>query len=786
MAPKNDGRIRLPRVDSAMIKVTPKIGGPDDKGIVALRNKSPDTDAAKKEKLLERVRKRMEWAISSESENRKSGLDDRLFKAGEQWPTAIMAQRNLDKRPCLTINKLPTFVHQIVNDQRQNRPSINISPVGDRGDPEVAKMYRGLIRFIERDCAADIAYDTAFDDAVTMGWGYWRVLTQWEAPDSMDLVLVIARIRNPFTVYLGPHQDPTAADAKWGFVCEMVAREEFKDKWPDAVEIPFSDGGIGEKVNSWATKDEIRVAEYFEIEYETRTLVELSNGHIGWKDELDDIALGYLKRGRFEIVEERESRVPTVKWYKVTAVDVLMEREWIGTTIPIVKVIGDEIDIEGKSKLSGIVRNAKDPQRQYNYWVTSETELVALAPKAPWIVEEGQIEGHEDEWKSANVKNQPYLSYKGTSIAGTMAPPPQRQQMVQIPAGVVQAKQGAAQDMMATTGIRMDATPQDRMYDESGRALRELRRTGDLGSFHFVDNLARSLRRTGEILVECIPKVYSDARVVTILREDDKEEQVKIDPTLSKPMGEEKRTDGKTRKLFNPTFGKYGVTVTIGPSYATKRIEASENMMAFMKALPQTAALVVDLFAAAQDWPGAEQIAARLAKTIPPGLMQPDMKDIPPQVQAILTQQEQAIKELTQQLQAAMAALQDKKEDRAIEVEKIKKDFEAKLLKIVADVETKMAATQEKAESNFNTHIAAQINQLGEGVTTLVHALEKPEAANDGAGEQQGAGDAGQAAEPTLPPEALQHLRPGRVTRFGNGTRWTVDENGQPKQVKSA
>lgn len=788
MRAPNSGAISLPPVDSAMIKITPRIGGIDDKGVKRLTSRPPESNAARKQKILERMRKRMERAISAESENRKSGLDDKLFKAGDQWPTAISAQRNLDKRPCLTVNKIPTFVHQITNDQRQNRPSINISPVGDRGDPEVAKMYRGLIRHIERDCAADIAYDTAFDDAVTMGWGWFRILTEWEAPDSFNLVLVVRRIRNAFTVYGDPSsQDPTGADMKWAFVTELIPREEFKEKYPDAVEMAYTDAGIGEKMSTWATKDEIRVAEYFEIEYKTRRLVGLDNGHVGWYDELDDLTLARIKRGRVNIVDDRESRVPQVMWYKATAVEILDERPWEGSTIPLVKVIGEEIDIEGKIKLSGIVRNAKDPQRMVNYWRTAETELIALQPKSPWIGEEGQFEGHEDEWKNANVKNQPYLSYKGTSINGTLAPPPQRQAMAGIPAGIVQAGINAAQDMMAVTGIRFDATQNERMIDESGKAIRELRRSGDLGAYHFVDNLARSLRRAGEILVEMVPKIYDEARVVTILREDEKEEQVKIDPNLNRPMGEEKKPDGKARKLFNPNFGKYGVTVTIGPSYATKRIEASENMMAFMKALPQTAALVVDLFAAAQDWPGAEQIAARLAKTIPPQLMSPDMKDVSPQIQAILAGQENSIKQLSQELRQAMAALSDKTQDRALEAQKIQNDFEARLLKIVADVETKTAAINEKASSNFNTHITAQIKQLGEGVTGLIHTLENPPANDQGQGEGQGQAGEAEAGAPAEeagpPPEALQHLKPGRVTRFANGQRWTMGQDGKPKQV---
>jgi hypothetical protein len=786
--PKDDGRIRMPPTDSAMNKISPPFKM-DDKGTML---GGPRGDKKKQQKLLERVRKRMDRAIAAESDNRKAGMDDRSFVAGNQWPSEVVAQRNLDKRPCLTFNKFPTLISQITNAQRQSRPSINISPTGERGDAEVAKMYRGMIRFIERDCGANAPngpYDTGFADSVTMGWGYWRVLTEWEAPDSFNLVLVVKRIRNPFTVYLDPsHQEIDGSDAKWGFVSELLPREEFKEKWPKADQMPFTQAGLGETMKQWITTDEIRIAEYFEIEYQTRTLIELSNGHTGWEDELDEITDGYIKRGKLWVTDEREARIPQVMWYKVTANDVLMEREWLGSTIPIVKVTGRELDIEGRPKLKGIVRDAKDAQRMINYWDTSKTEMVALAPKSPYIGEEGQFEGHEDEWKMSNIRSTPYLSYKGTSVNGTPAPPPQRVAFAGVPAGIVEASQSAQQHLMGITGVRFDSTLAERTMDESGKALRELRQSGDIGAFDFIDNLTQSLRRTGEIMLELIPKIYSESRIITILREDDKEEQVKIDPAQPKPMGEMRKPDGKMMRVFNPVMGKYGVTVTIGPNFATKRVEAGENMIAFAKALPQTAALIADLIAKNMDWPGAEEIATRLAKTLPPNLLVPDQKDLSPQVQALLASMDGQIKQLTQQLQQAMAALTDKNQDRALAADKFNKDYEAKLLKIVADVETKMAATEEKAKANFNTHIGAQIREMGADTAALMQALENPPAAAEGGAPAAATGGDGSnpasADEATPPAQALSHLREGRNTTFANGQTWTLS-NGQPVRVKT-
>jgi len=730
LKPRDGGKVKLPRVDAGMNKIAPTAsrGGKDGQS-TDIKNITLGAKPRDRTALLVKAMLRMDKCIQAEAENRKPAVDDLKFKNGEQWPADVAAQRNFDKRPCLTINKLPTFINQITNDQRQNRPAINISPVGDKGDPEVAKMYRGLIRAIERNSSADIAYDTAFDSAVSMGWGYWRVTTEYESAESFDQVIHIKRIRNPFTVYLDPdHQEPDGADAKYGFVTEMLSRSDFEDQYPDADPVQWSQGGAGESLKNWIAQDQVRIAEYFEIKYEKRTLVALSNGHVGWEDELDDHVMDLIVAGTLEVENTREADVPKVKWYKLTAKEVLDEREWPGKWIPVIKVIGNEIDIEGKSKLSGLVRNAKDPQRMVNYWETAFTELVALQPKAPWIMEEGQVEGHETMWKQANIKAYPYLLYKATSVAGKPAPPPQRQPFGGIPAGVQQAISNAAQNMMAVTGIRFDATLSERMHDESGKAIRELRRSGDLGSFHYVDNLARSLKHCGAILIDLIPKVYDTKRMLTILREDDTEERVQLDPSAPKPMQEGKRPDGKTLKIFNPTYGEYGVTVTIGPSYATKRIEASQSMMDFAKALPNTAALIADLIAKNQDWPGAPEMATRLAKALPPNLLAPEMKDVPPQVQALLSSMDGQIKQMGQERVAMMKALNDQQADRLVDVEKINKDFEAKVLKVVADMETKMAAVQQKAEQSMQTQVGAKIEGLAQGVQALMEALAAPPA----------------------------------------------------------
>ena len=739
-------------------------GSKNDPEILTL-GMEKDEDAA----ILERARKRFDLCISSEAENRTNALKDLKFKAGDQWDASIAAQRNNDHRPCITVNKIPTFVNQVTNEQRINRPSINVSPVGDRSDPEVAKMYRGLIRFFERESHADLAYDTAFDSAASIGWGYLRMGTEFVSPETFDQTITITRIRNTLTVYMDPMaQQPDAADAKYCFITELIPREEFAEMYPDADPMSWTESAIGDTFKNWVQDKNIRIAEYFEITHDDRTLISLSNGHVGWKDELSDDVKDDIASGRIEVMAERDSSVPAVKWYKHTATQILDRGDWAGKWLPVPRVIGNEVDIEGKVTLSGIIRSAVEPQRLFNYAHTSMVEVIALQPKAPYIGAEGQFEGHEDKWQNANIKSYPYLEYNPVALQGQVLSAPQRQPPPQASSGWQQLNEAFAQDMMATTGIRFDATLQERVVDESGRALRELRRSSDTGTLHYYDNLCRTLKHVGEMFIDLIPKVIDTRRMVTILREDDTEEQVMIDPNAEKPYAKGRHPlTNKVLKIFNPTIGKYGVTVTIGPSYASKRIESAESMMDFVRAMPQTAQLVADLIAKNQDWPEAEQFAARLAKALPPGLLTPpEMDDLPPQVQALIGSLQKQLQALTQQFAAAQKELTDKRGDQAIRIDANQKNFEEALLKVVADVETKMAKVQAGIETSFMTHIGGRLQELGAGVGELMKAIE----AN---------------APDALPAEAMQHLAEGQVTHFANGQKYTLAD-GKPKRVLDA
>jgi len=700
--PKDDGAVGLPSIGPGMNKRRPMANKPYEKpGRLGME----DGNTAKDEKLLEKIRKRMERCIGAEAERRKTQLAAQKFGAGEQWSQADANDRNVQQRPCLTVDRLGPIIRQVVNDQRLNRPTINVSPVGDRGDPEAAKMFKGLIRAIERECGADIAYDTAFESAVRIGEGYFKFNTEWESETSMNQVIVVERIRNRFTIYGDPDsKQPDGADWKYAFESEMIQIDQYKAEYPKADVTNFTQAGSGDKFQAWFTKEHVRIAVYWEVEKKERTLVRLSNGHVGCKDELHEDVQSAIESGKLEILEERESHDRQVRWYKTNGVQIIDRGDWLGKWIPIVQVVGNEIDLEGKLKLSGLIEPAMDAQRMYNYWITKYAEAVALAPMAPFVMAEGQDEGYEDEWRNANKVPYAVIHYRPTSFAGTNLPAPQRSPMPGIPEGFQNGAQTAAMDIMATTGVHIDLAAEQNSPDmRSGKAIREYRKPQDLGSAHYLDNYCRSLKHAGAIWIDLIPKVYDEQRQLVILREDDTEQKIEIDPHASKATGE--RMQGQTKlATFNPTIGKYGVTVTIGPDYATKRIENREDMLSLLQAIPHIGQAAADLIVKNFDFEDAETLTRRLAMALPPEALMPAAKDMKPEQQALVQKMQQQIQTLTQQLQLAAKELQEKGADRQIAQSKIDHDFEAKLLGIIQKASAEAAKI---AAETARTHLEA-------------------------------------------------------------------------------
>jgi len=645
------------------------------------------------EKILATARKRLNMAISSYSESREDELDDLKFFAGSpdnhwQWPADVLATRGavqgqtINARPCLTMNKLPQHVRQVTNDQRQNRPSIKVIPVDDRADVEVAEIFDGMMRHIEYISDADVAYDTSCENQVTYGEGYFRLLTEYCDDASFDQDIKIGRVRNSFSVYMDPTiQDPCGADAKWCFITEDILREDYERMFPDAAPVStLMSLGVGDQsLSQWISQDTVRIAEYFYIDYERKTL-NLYPGNVSVVEgEPED---KQMKAMGMKPVRTRQVDVQKVKWCKINGYEILEERDWAGRYIPVIRVVGNEFEVDGRLYVSGLVRNAKDAQRMYNYWVSQEAEMLALAPKAPFIGYAGQFEGYEQQWKTANTQNWPYLEINpdATDGQGSVLPLPQRAMPPMAQTGLIQAKMGASEDIKSTTG-QYDASLGATSNERSGKAILARERQGDTGTYHFVDNLARAVRHAGRQLVDLIPKIYDTQRIARIIGLDGQTKMAKVDPTQPEPVRKIVDQAGVViDKIYNLGIGKYDVCVTTGPSYMTKRQEALEAMSQLLQANPQLWAVAGDLFVKNMDWPGAQEMAARFAKTIDPKLLSDDDKS--PELQAA-EQQIHAMGQEMEQMHQMLRNVQQSMESRDIAI----KEFEAQVR--AYDAETK-------------------------------------------------------------------------------------------------
>jgi len=627
-------------------------------------------------------------AAEADTTNRAEALDDVKFAAGDQWPVEIQNSRNLEARPCLTINKVDAYVRQICNQQRQQRPRIKCQGMNNETDAKMAEIITGICRHVEVNSNADHAYDTAFDFAVRMGWGYWRVTTDYVRPDSFDQEIYIKPIDNPFTVYFDPNSvAPDGSDAEKALVTVVMAKENFRKMYPDADDGgSFSARGTGDANAEWVTKHDIRIAEYFYTRIESTHLVLLSDGTTAFEDELPSAQMMELA-GIYE-VSRRKTFKKSIKWCKVTAMQVLEEGTWAGKYIPIVPTYGQQCVVDNKRKKFGLVRMAKDPQRMYNFWQTSMTESVALAPRAKWIMAEGQDENHEQEWASANNTSYAYLRYKQTDINGQPAPPPIRQVPEQPPAAIMAASASITQDLQAVVGIfDPSQLPQGNI---SGKALQGQQGQVDMTNFHYYDNLTRSIAHTGRIILDLIPKIYSSERVMRIIGDDGKPELTTINERV---VGD----NGVEQVLNDVTIGEYDVVMETGPGYNTKRQEAVDSMMTLLAADPNLMNQAGDLIFRNMDFPGAEIIADRLASVNP--LAQIDDKSpIPPQVQMQLANSQQQMQAMQQQIQQLQMVIKNRQD-----VEQVRQVGEDRRAVLAAEVKlhdqnTRSVTSQNKTE----------------------------------------------------------------------------------------
>lgn len=634
-----------------------------------------ELSADEKRDLLDRANERFKYGLDRDDKNRERQIEDTKFVyiPGEQWSAKARKLREEWGDPCMEFPQLRQFVSQVVNDQRQNRPGVRVHPASGDASTDVAETLQGLIRGIEYDSGAEAVYDCAYQHAVVGGRGYWRIVSDYERTDSLNQKLLLRRIPDPLSVVLDPdYRDPDGGDRSWGFVLESIHRDEFHKLYPDAEAMDYS-----EDTKHWRPDDKhVYIADYYERTAYKRNLVRLSTGEVGWEDDIPQP----LPEG-VDIVDVVEREDYRVTWYTIAGGEqVLATHDWPGTIIPVIQTVGDEIIVEGERHFQGLITPAKGAQELFNYGMTQQAVHLGLTPRAPYVAAVGQIEGLESIWNDANQRNYSVLPYKPQSVDGTIVPPPQRQMGAQPDSGWINWTQQMQMLLKSTIGM-YENTLGMRGQETSGRAIMAREKQGDNATFHFQDNLSRAIALTGRALVELIPHYYDTQRIVQIVMPDDQRKTVTLNENGA--LGAIAKNDVRV--------GKYSVTVSAGPSYATKRQESADLLTQMVSAFPPMMQVAGDLVVKAQDIPDADMIAKRMRLAMPPNVQQAiqaeeqaagDGPPIPPEVQQQLMQQQQALQQAHGQMQQMMQQIQAMQAEAQSEEQKNMAEAQAKQLEL--------------------------------------------------------------------------------------------------------
>lgn len=564
--------------------------------------KKPETDIAAEVVKFFQEREGAE----DESQNRQQMTDDLRFcyVPGAQWDEETKKKRQ--GRPCYSYNRTVGAVNRAIGDQRQSSPSCTVRAVNKKGSVEVADTFAGLIRDIEAQSAAEDVYDEAFKYAVAGAWGAWRVVPEYADDESFDQVLRIKRIPNPQTVYFDGGADPYGRGARRCVVAERISNEVYEATYGDE---PYKNLPASRDSHGWINQDGIRIAEYYKMGTREKEIALLSDGRVmPWSKEAETELATFNAEEGTDVKVERKRKVQEtfVTWYKVDGMRVLEGPiEYKYRHIPVIRCPGRHVNIEGQQYFQSMITHAKDAQRTYNFERSSMLESVAGTPDSPYLVTAKMIKGYENQWNSANAVKRPYLVYDPDDKAVAAGGKPFRERPPDVPAALIALSQQSAEDIKQTTGYVNPALDQPQvMGPESGVALRNRMMGGDSESYEFLDQLAKAIKFTWEICIDMIPVHYDTERVVRILGEDKKEQFVTVN-------GEDE--DGVKRMLRE---GKYDVTVTLGPAYATQRLESLDTLLEATERMPIIGEVAPDIIIRNMDVRGADEIEKRVRKRL--------------------------------------------------------------------------------------------------------------------------------------------------------------------------
>lgn len=612
----------------------------------------------KEDKILDEIREHLKTAEEYWHDNYERGVEDKEFVTveGAQWEKGAVAKRKADGKPSLEFNLSRAYCRQQINTQRQNRPQAKVVPVDNGADPDVANIIEGLIKDTEEGSDSESAYDTAAENAVYGGIGFFRIVTDYVNELSFNQEPRFMPVHNPHAVYLDPMSRALdGSDANWAIVGEWVSKSDIKKQYGEdaLVDVNF------DEYSSWANEveDTVRVAEYFKKSQVQDKLWMLEDGTIGYKSELlkkyDVSEEEALTSGL--ITSERDTTRTEIKWFKVSGSKVLEETIFPGQYIPVVPVYGEVTFVGEERHIFSLVHFAKDPQRLYNYWKSTEAHILQKNQDDVLVVDAQGITGFENQWQNPGSYAAVMYNYKNDN--GEVNAAPQRIGAAQPPVGILNAAESAKAAI--TDILNMHAPMMGGQGNEtSGVAIGMRQRQSETAQFHLQDNLNKSIRHGARILLGLYQALYTVPMIRRIIGTDGEAKMVKL---LQEDEG----------AFTDVTVGRYDVRMDTGPSFNTQREQNFALMMQLLSMNPQLFSLVGDILLQNSPLLNAKEIAERIKLTMPPQVLGKGDQIDPEQAKSQIMQLDQLVQKMTADIEGLQKQVSDKEADRKLELVKI-------------------------------------------------------------------------------------------------------------------
>lgn len=516
---------------------------------------------------------------------------------GGQWEGATAAGTKLndhfEKYPKFEINKVASELNRIISEYRNNRITVKFRPGDKEASEDLADKLNGLFRADYEETDGGEACDNAFDDAATGGFGCFRLTTNLvNELDPMDdrQRISIEPIYDPSrSVWFDPDAKKyDKSDAEWAFCMYSLSVDKYKAEYnKDPATL---DAGIDRSWDyDWFNADVVYIAKYYEVRKESVDVVSFQNPFTSEvvtydSDQLEQVGDELAEIGFVEVARRSIKRRRV--YVSVVDGDGFLEKAQRipGEHIPLIPVYGKRWFINDIERVEGHIAKAMDAQRLYNLQVSMLADSAAQDPGSVPIVGKQQIKGLEKHWENRNRKRPAFLPLnetvdkQGNIIApaaqvGYTQPQPLNQAMAAL-------LQQTSSDIQEVTGASQ--AMQQMPSNIAKETVNSLMHRSDMASFIYLDNMAKSLKRAGEVWLSMAREVYGSDRQVRVVNEDGTDDIALMSVTVRDNQ------TGEIVAMNDLSTGRYDVTVDVGPSYTARRdatVSVLTNLLAGM--LPQ-------------------------------------------------------------------------------------------------------------------------------------------------------------------------------------------------------